>query len=142
MSSLDQLLFERVSNPLKKPPINSEAALSGQRRDSGEFAKCAIASIYAHLHMPRPTILFFPSPHSAWTQFLESKLSPLPLVFWHLLVEKLTQSLTGLMTIAFCGAMLIFPLMAILMIPFIPKIIAQAIALVSAPSDIITSHRT
>lgn len=107
-----------------------------------EQAKCAIASIYAHLHIPRPTILFFPSPHSAWTQFLEPKLSPPPKGLWHLLVEKLTQSLTGLMIIAFCGAMLIFPLMAILVIPFIPKIIAQAIALIvglSALSLVLTS---
>lgn len=116
-------------------------ALSTSRLDP-EQATGAIASIYAHLHLPMPSILFFPSPQSAWTQFLEPKLSPPPKGIWHLLVEKLTQILTALMIIAFCGAMLIFPLMLILVIPFIPKIIAQAIALIvglSALSLVLTS---
>lgn len=111
-------------------------ARSTERLDP-EQAKCAIASIYAHLHMPLPSILFFPSPHSAWTQFLEPKLEPPRKGIWHFLVEKLTQILTGLAIIAFCGAMLIFPLMLIIVIPFIPKIIADAIALITGLSSLL-----
>lgn len=65
---------------------------------------------------------------SAWTEFILPKLQPPPKGFWHLLVEKLTQILTGLLITGVCGSMLIFPLMGMLVIGF-PKLIIEAVAL-------------